>query len=62
MRSERDANGGTVFCMGPIDCGDSVALCVESQGGCLTLRKPSKAGAHHCECSSGRGEKSELRA
>lgn len=41
------ANAGNVFCTGSIDCGDPVALSVESQGGCLTLNEPSKAG-----CSS----------
>ena len=35
------ANGGNVLCMGSIDCGDSMVLSVESEGGCLTLRKPS---------------------
>ena len=56
------ANAGNVFCTGSIDCGDPVALSVESQGGYLTLSKPSKAGVYPFECSSGGGEKSDLRA
>ena len=48
--------------MGSIDCGDAVALSVESQGGCLTRSEPAKAGVHPFECSGGGGEKSDLRA
>ena len=35
---------------------------VESQGGCLTLSKPSKAGVYPFECSGGGSEKSDLTA
>ena len=36
--------GDNLFCTDPMDCGDSVVLSVERQGGYLTLNRPSKTG------------------
>ena len=58
----RCASGGIVECPGLMDCGDSVVLAVDGQGGCLALSQPANAGVRPCEGSGGGGEERDLRA